>query len=66
MDLTRAEWRKSSHSAGNEGECVEVATNLPNIVAVRDSKNPNGPAIIFTPAQWSRFLHQIKNNELEF
>jgi hypothetical protein len=66
MNLTHATWKKSSYSGGNEGLCLEVAVNLRNVIAVRDSKTPNGPAIIFTPAQWSRFLHQIKNNELEF
>jgi hypothetical protein len=60
MDLTRAEWRKSSHSAGNEGECVEVATNLPNIVAIRDSKNPNGSILILTPRQWTDFIGEMK------
>jgi hypothetical protein len=40
MDLTRAIWRKSSYNGGN---CVEVASNLLSIVAVRDSKNPEGP-----------------------
>lgn len=43
MDLSRAEWRKSSKSSGNGGNCVEVARNLPGIVAVRDSKDPDGP-----------------------
>lgn len=38
LDLSRAQWRKSSYS-GNNGNCVEVATNLPHLVAIRDSKN---------------------------
>ena len=41
-------WRKSTHSDGNMGDCAEVATNLPGIVAVRDSKNPDGPVLTFT------------------
>ena len=41
IDLSRAEWRKSSYS-GQSGNCVEVARNLPGLVAVRDSKNPTG------------------------
>ena len=43
MDLTRAKWRKSSRSGSNGGACVEVARNLPRVVAVRDSKDPHGP-----------------------
>ncbi|WP_214416724.1 DUF397 domain-containing protein [Sphaerisporangium fuscum] len=60
MDLSGAEWRKSSWSSGDGGTCVEVASNLPGIIAVRDSKNPTGPALIFTPAEWHRFLTYAK------
>ncbi|WP_433553049.1 DUF397 domain-containing protein [Micromonospora zamorensis] len=56
VDLTDASWRKSTRSAGNGGECVEYADNLPGIVAVRDSKDPHGPALTFTPAAWVRFV----------
>jgi hypothetical protein len=56
MDLTAAIWRKASYSSGNGGACVEVARNLPDVVAVRDSKDPSGPALIFTPDQWRAFL----------
>ncbi|MDO3702812.1 DUF397 domain-containing protein [Micromonospora sp. C28SCA-DRY-2] len=55
-DLTGAIWRKSSRSGDNGGACVEVATNLPGIVAVRDSKDPNGPALMFAPQPWARFV----------
>ena len=41
IDLSRAEWHKSSHSS-QDGNCVEVARNLPELVAIRDSKQPNG------------------------
>lgn len=60
MDLTDALWHKSSRSNGNGGECVEVAVNLPGVVAVRDSKNPGGPALLFTPQVWADFLTRIK------
>jgi hypothetical protein len=60
MDLNRAEWRKSRHSGSNGGNCVEVARNLPGVVAVRDSKHPQGPALIVAPAQWRVFTEQIK------
>jgi len=46
---------KSSYSNGQE-ECVEVAINLPGAVAIRDSKDPDGPIIRFTPAAWADFL----------
>lgn len=52
--LSRAHWRKSSHSS-QDGNCVEIATNLPGTIAVRDSKNPNGPTLTFTPTQWQTF-----------
>ncbi|MGR6317776.1 DUF397 domain-containing protein [Micromonospora soli] len=46
-------WRKSSHS-GDEGACVEMAL-LPEAVAVRDSKDPAGPVLVFAPAAWAAF-----------
>ena len=65
MDLSRAEWRKSSRSSGNGGACVEVARNLPGVVAVRDSKNPSGPALIFTTDEWQAFLGGVHDGEFE-
>jgi cobalamin biosynthesis protein CbiG len=50
-DLSHAVWTKSSHSGPN-GNCVEVARNLPGTVAVRDSKDPDGPVLILTRRQW--------------
>ncbi|GAA3068642.1 DUF397 domain-containing protein [Streptosporangium carneum] len=64
MDLTGAQWRKSSRSNGNGGECVEVAVNLPGVVAVRDSKNPEGPALLFTPQVWTDFLTRVKTGRV--
>jgi hypothetical protein len=55
VDLTGATWRTSTYSSNN-GNCVEVARNLPSVVAVRDSKNPDGPALVFTAAAWSAFV----------
>ncbi|WP_431917729.1 DUF397 domain-containing protein [Micromonospora wenchangensis] len=60
VDLTDARWRKSTRSGGNGGECVEVAYNLPGIVAVRDSKDPAGPALTFPPAAWITFVGTIR------
>lgn len=55
-----AQWRKSSHSSA-QGQCVEVATNLPGIVAVRDSKNPHGSKLVFSLTDWRTFLAQRKH-----
>lgn len=60
MDLTRAKWRKSSRSGDNGGACVEVARNLPSIVAVRDSKNPHGPVLTVESAGWRAFIADVK------
>ena len=59
-DLSRAEWRKSSRSGSNGGACVEVARNLPCGVAVRDSKNPNGPVLIVSEDEWARFIIHLR------
>ena len=60
MDLTCAEWRKSSRSGDNGGNCVEVARNLPGIVAVRDSKNPDGPILTFSRDEWACFITRLR------
>ncbi|WP_326830319.1 DUF397 domain-containing protein [Streptosporangium sp. NBC_01755] len=65
MDLSHAEWRKSSCSNGNGGACVEVAGNLSGIVAVRDSKDAHGPALIFSPDEWRIFLGRIKAGDFD-
>jgi hypothetical protein len=64
MDLSRAEWRKSTRS-GSSGDCVEVADNLPGVVAVRDSKNPTGPALVFTPDEWAAFIGGVRDGEFD-
>ena len=56
MDLTGARWRKSTRSNGSGGNCVEVADNLPGVVAVRDTKDPGGPVLAFAPVAWRVFV----------
>ena len=58
--LAGAIWRKSSYSGSNGGGCVDVADNLPGIVAVRDSKNPDGPALIVSRDDWARFITRLR------
>ncbi|WFE29594.1 DUF397 domain-containing protein [Solwaraspora sp. WMMD791] len=57
-DLTDATWRTSSYSGGN-GNCVEVADNLPTVVAVRDSKDRSGPVLAFPPTAWASFTASV-------
>ncbi|MFF5244528.1 DUF397 domain-containing protein [Streptosporangium sp. NPDC000095] len=65
MDLSTAVWRKSSRSGSNGGQCVEVAVNLPGAVAVRDSKDPHGPNLLFTSGEWRAFVGGIKSGEFD-
>lgn len=58
-DLTHAIWRKSSRSTGT-GQCVEVARNLSGVVAIRDSKNPSGPALIIDSNDWTAFVAGVR------
>ena len=58
-------WRKSSYSGSNGGGCIDVADNLPGVVAVRDSKDPHGPNLTFSPAEWRAFTTTVKAGELD-
>ncbi len=61
MDLSDAAWRTSSPSGGNGGQCVEVAAITSNqtvparLCAIRDSRDPAGPVLAFSPGQWRTF-----------
>ncbi|MBF6076804.1 DUF397 domain-containing protein [Nocardia beijingensis] len=54
IDLTKAAWFKSSHSGPNQ-DCVEVAYLEAGLIGMRDSKNPAGPALLFTRSAWEAF-----------
>jgi hypothetical protein len=59
-DLPHAQWRKSSYSA-NSSTCVEVTASLPGIIAVRDSQDPAGPALAFSPADWQALITTLRH-----
>ncbi|MCQ4045490.1 DUF397 domain-containing protein [Streptantibioticus rubrisoli] len=61
IDLTTAYWRKSSYSNVDGGECVEVADNVPGHIPVRDSKDPQGPTLLFTAEAWNAFVRAVKS-----
>lgn len=88
MELSRMQWRKSSFSGDNGGNCVEVAelghvtltphavsghaadgpthkTGHNRLIAVRDSKDPDGPKLFFTSDEWSAFLRGVKADEFD-
>jgi len=65
VDLTGAKWFKSRHSSGGTGECVEVAHLDGGLVGVRDSKNPAGPALVFTPGEWDAFTGDVSDGEFD-
>jgi hypothetical protein len=58
-DLSQAIWRKSSYSSSTGQNCVEVAC-LPQIVAVRDSADPDGRTLLISPANWRSFIGRLK------
>jgi Domain of unknown function (DUF397) len=63
--MQRARWRTSSFSSDQGGECVEVADFDRNGRAVRDSKNPTGPALMFTATEWAAFTAGIRAGEFD-
>ncbi|MFQ6328373.1 DUF397 domain-containing protein [Nocardia sp. CWNU-33] len=61
-DLSQARWFKSSRSSMGK-DCVEVAFLDEGHVGVRDSKNPTGPALVFTPSEWDTFTSGVRDRE---
>ncbi|HEY9372686.1 DUF397 domain-containing protein [Streptomyces sp.] len=55
-----ATWRKSSYSGGSGGDCLEVSDEHPGVVPVRDSKNPDGPKLVFRAEAWAAFIGGVQ------
>lgn len=64
-DRRNVVWRKASYSNTQGGNCVEVATLADGSRAVRDSKNPSGPSLVFTPSEWAAFIAGVKDGEFD-
>jgi hypothetical protein len=64
-NLTDADWRTSSYSGNNGGNCVEVAANLPGVVAIRDSKDPDGGVLVFATSEWRAFIDDAKGGQFD-
>ncbi|WP_433731118.1 DUF397 domain-containing protein [Nocardia sp. CA-129566] len=62
VDMSGARWFKSTYSASN-GQCVEVAFLSGGMVGLRDSKNPTGPALVFTSGEWAAFTAGVVDGE---
>lgn len=64
VDLENADWRKSSRSGPYTDNCVEVAF-VGDAIAVRDSKDPRGPVLLFTAGEWDAFVDGAKEGEFD-
>ncbi|MFI5780944.1 DUF397 domain-containing protein [Nocardia sp. NPDC051570] len=62
IDLSEAVWFKSSRSGGGK-DCVEVAFLDADMIGIRDSKNPTGPALVFAPSEWDAFTSGVRADE---
>ncbi|MGC3858687.1 DUF397 domain-containing protein [Micromonospora chersina] len=65
MTTAEPRWRTSSRSTDSGGNCVEVADNLPGVVLVRDSKDPSGPTLAFTPDAWRSLVTSLRRHGLD-
>ncbi|GAB7188890.1 DUF397 domain-containing protein [Kitasatospora sp. Ki12] len=62
VDLADAQWFKSSYS-NNGGTCVEVTADFAGLAPVRDSKDPQGPALVFPIEEWASFVAAVRGGE---
>jgi len=63
-NISRAAWRKASYCNGATA-CVEVAPLADGNVAIRDSKQDDGPVLVFTPEEWAAFVAGVRDNEFD-
>jgi hypothetical protein len=63
-DFGSLDWRKAQHSVNN-GECVELATPATGKIVIRDSKDPHGPVLMYSAAEWQAFLVRAKKGEFD-
>ena len=64
IDLSDAVWQKSTRSGQHSDNCVEVAF-VGGAIVVRDSRNPDGPQLVFTPDEWDAFVDGAKDGEFD-
>jgi hypothetical protein len=64
-DLSRALWRKAARSGDSNGGCVEVAANLPDVTAIRDSKRPEDGAHVVPDQAFADFLADAKSGRYD-
>ncbi|GAA2069755.1 DUF397 domain-containing protein [Actinomadura alba] len=64
MDLSRVVWRKCRRSGNGGANCVEVAP-IGDVIAVRDSKNPDGSRLAFDHAAWAAFARRVRSGEYD-
>ncbi|MFI0938248.1 DUF397 domain-containing protein [Streptomyces sp. NPDC021020] len=65
LHVRSVQWRKSSYSGAEGGDCIEVADCASGIVPVRDSKDPQGPALAFLAEAWAGFIAEVKAGRFE-
>jgi hypothetical protein len=64
VDLSRIQWRKASYSTSANQNCVEAGATG-RVVAVRDSKDPDGPKLVVSPAGWRVFMADVKSGRYD-
>lgn len=63
-DLSKARWRKASRSSASGSDCVELA-HASKVIAIRDSKNPDGPKLLLDRTAWQELTHRVGSGELD-